>query len=73
MSAAFRVHGGAAVRFPVRASAEPGPVTTYRYPPEALRLALTLAGGDPRRLRYQADGILVANHARHNPSPGARA
>lgn len=67
MTAAFRLSGRAAVRFPVRASAQPGPVTTHRYPPEVLRLALDLADGDTRRLRYQADGILVANHARHDP------
>ena len=73
MSAAFRLHGAAAVRFPPRVSAETQPVTRYQYPPEVLRLALSLAGGDPRRLRYRPDGILVVNHARHNPSPGARA
>jgi hypothetical protein len=73
VSASFRLHGAAAVRFPLRTTAEPGPVTTHRYPPEVLRLALDLADGDPRRLRYQADGIVVANHARHNPPPGARA
>jgi hypothetical protein len=62
MTAYFRTHGYAAAKRVPRGSQRNGQVTVTRVAPEAMRVALQLAGGDRSRIRVLGPAtVLVAN------------
>jgi hypothetical protein len=65
VSAAHRVHGLAAGRYPHRRPPRPQPVTVTTVNPAAMAKALELAGGDARRLEIRNKRtVIVLNNPR---------
>jgi hypothetical protein len=65
VSAAFRLHSDAALRFHGKPAGRVFAVTIIRPHPLAWQHALQLADSDTTRLRTQPDGsVIVSNHPR---------